>query len=515
LGFAVQFPLLLNTAFLSDESVYTYAAYAIAKGTVPYKQIVLAHPPVGFAILAPLMLFASGNLLVVRVIGLLMLLLLAAMSYRFYNCLPRSSSSRSTPLIALALFSLYPIPFATSTPIQFLLFDIFLVGGMIVFIRGMRTARLSWFLAAGFVFGLALMDWYPALFAGISMLGFLWFFGVRNFKRPLATLLRSTGALVLGGLGSISVILGAVVISGGLSNFLLQTVALQSNIRYEISLNVRVDHVLAGVEGLLPLTILALAGVAETIFLTRKTIDRLSFLPLWFFSTNFFLISIIPRVVFSHYFDYLVPFMAYLGAIPIQKLRGAFSARRRVAAPIPRRDFLHGFLGLSMLVIIFGASSYTLVHDQPFQSNAYNTAEQSIGKYVSSITLPNESIWTSEAGIGFFASRLIQAPNSSRWPFQGTYNDIFNTSFVDLDGTLQHGYGAVSTAQFAEAWKTHQTRVLIFIFGVGPVPYPDTLLWFGFPGDLGVASWVGQNYSHRRDFTFPRINYTYAVWTRP
>jgi hypothetical protein len=356
------------------------------------------------------------------------------------------------------------------------------------------------------------MDWYPALFAAISILGFLWFYGVRNFKQSFAFLLKSTAALVLGGLVSTSIILGAVASSGGLNNFLLQTVALQSNIRYGISLSSRIDHVLSAVEGLLPLTILALAGMAETIFLARKPIDRLSILPLWFFSTNFFLISIIPRVVFSHYFDYLTPFMAYLGSIPVQKLQSAFSTPRRIAAPIPTRDFFHAFLGLSMIVIILIAPPYTFVRNQPFQSNSYNLAEQSVGRYVSSITLPNQSIWTSEAGIGYFASRLIQAPNSSRWPFQGTYNDIFNASFVDLDGILQHGYGAVSTTQFVEAWQTHQTRVLVFIFGTGPVPYPDTLLWFGFPGDPGVASWVVQNYHHQLDFAFPNINYTYAVW---
>src|SRR5690348_11855660 len=76
LGFTVQFPFVLNNAFLSDESVYTYAAYAISKGLIPYKEIVLAHPPIGFAVLAPLVSFASGNLLAVRTIGLLLLLIL-------------------------------------------------------------------------------------------------------------------------------------------------------------------------------------------------------------------------------------------------------------------------------------------------------------------------------------------------------------------------------------------------------------------------------------------------------
>lgn len=512
LGFVVQFPFVLNNAFLSDESVYTYAAYAISKGLIPYKEIVLAHPPVGFAVLAPLVSFAGGNLLALRTIGLLMLIILAAVSYRFYSELPGSNSSRSSRLISVALFSLDPIPFALSTPIQFLLFDILIVGGMIAFARGLRTARVRYFFAVGFTLGLALMDWYPALFAGLSLLGFLWFCGVRAFKRPYRFLLRSTASLILGGTISTSLVLGVITISGGLNNFLLQTVALQSSIRYEISLSSRIDHILSAVEGLLALTVLAIAGIAETI-LSRKTINRLNLLPLWFFCTNFLLISIIPRVVFSHYFDYLTPFMAYLGAVPIQKLVSAFSSRKRAVNPLPTRDFLHAFLGLSMIVLILIAPPYAFVHDQPFQSNTYNLAEQSVGRYVSSIAPPNASIWTSEAGIAYFASRLIEPPNSSRWPFQGTYNDIFNASFVDLDGKLQHGYGAVSTAQFVEAWQVHQTRVLVFIFGVGPVPYPDTLLWFGFPGDPGVASWVIQNYQHQLDFTFPGINYTYAVWT--
>ena len=69
-GFLIRFPGMLSNGFLSDESIYAYAAYAIGRGVTPYSQIMLAHPPIGYLVLIPSALLAQGNLLVLRTFNL-------------------------------------------------------------------------------------------------------------------------------------------------------------------------------------------------------------------------------------------------------------------------------------------------------------------------------------------------------------------------------------------------------------------------------------------------------------
>ncbi len=76
------------------------------------------------------------------------------------------------------------------------------------------------------------------------------------------------------------------------------------------------------------------------------------------------------------------------------------------------------------------------------------------------------------------------------------------------------GLAPVSPSQFMSSWRTHITKVLVFTLGKGPVPYPDELLWFGFPGTDGVAYWVTQDYRLVISFGFQQVDYQYLVWLR-
>ena len=174
-------------------------------------------------------------------------------------------------------------------------------------------------------------------------------------------------------------------------------------------------------------------------------------------------------------------------------------------------DYFHGAMVIGLVV----SAVVIFPYQSGFLSNSpYTLANQAIGHYVASITLEGNAIWTSEGSIAFFASRLIQPPNSTQWPFQAAYNDIFNTTYVDADGVTHEGLGAVSPSEFVEAWQSHNTTVLVFILGTGPVPYPDDFLWYGFPGTEGVSRWVNSNYQLVSAPTFPNVGYQYFIWLR-
>src|SRR3990170_4368413 len=49
MAFVVRVSFLFSTAFLSDEAIYVYAAYAIQSGVRPFSEIALVHPPLMYA----------------------------------------------------------------------------------------------------------------------------------------------------------------------------------------------------------------------------------------------------------------------------------------------------------------------------------------------------------------------------------------------------------------------------------------------------------------------------------
>src|SRR3989337_2228388 len=52
--------------FASDESLYSYASYAISQGVVPYREIQLAHPPFMYLINALFIQLFGPNLIYLR-----------------------------------------------------------------------------------------------------------------------------------------------------------------------------------------------------------------------------------------------------------------------------------------------------------------------------------------------------------------------------------------------------------------------------------------------------------------
>ena len=139
-----------------------------------------------------------------------------------------------------------------------------------------------------------------------------------------------------------------------------------------------------------------------------------------------------------------------------------------------------------------------------------------IGQYVSQITAPNEKIWTSEGAIAFHAQRLISPANSSDWPIQCAFSDIFAYDFGTYMGASMkdYRYGVVSPKQFIESWESNKIKVIIFIRGTSWVPYPDELLWSGFQNFTGVSAYMQEKYMLNQTFASADGSHAYEVWLR-
>jgi hypothetical protein len=492
--------------------VYYYAAYAIGKGVIPYTQIMLPHPPIGYLFLIPAVLLAQGSLLILRTFNLCTFLLDAALSYWLFRILRQRSAASIHPMLAFALFTLYPLPFTTTTPLEFTVFEIPILLGTIFFVNGLTTESASRLAFSGILLGIATMTWFPAIFYAVSLICFLAFYRLRpSTSRRFSLFTKQATAILAGGIVAIALVLGLIVAWGGLSNFAVQSVGVQTTLRAGFTLSERLHHIVLAILQLLPVFILASVGICEVSRRVKSGADPLIILPAWVVLVNLFLMFAVPKVVLNHYVAYLMPFLVFMAASPVERFAHViYGMPKRLAKPIPW-DMFQSALAIGLIasgVIIFP-------YQTGFLGNSpYTVANQTVGQYVANITLPGNAIWTSEGSVAYFASRLIQPPNSTQWPFQAEYNDVFNTTYVDSDGITQRGLGAVSPAQFMSAWQSHNTKVLIFILGSGPVPYPDELLWSGFSGTAGVMQWVGLNYNLVRTLTFPNVSYQYFVWVK-
>src|SRR6266581_588700 len=507
-SFLSHFATVSSSGFLSDESVYSYAAYAIGRGVVPYAQIMLAHPPIGYLSLILPVILAQGNVVFIRIYNLGSYLLIAVISFWFYRALREGSSGSFGSLVSLALFSLYPTSFAMTTPIEFTVFDIPILLASVFFVTGITRSSNRRLLVSGLFVGIAFMIWYPAAFFAISLLGFLvvYHFG-KNRNQPHLFSLRQLLSFAVGAGSVVALVLMLILSWGALPNFLTQTVTFES-LRAGFTIGERLRHIGLAVSQFLPMFVLATVGGIELVRRVKDEADPLVLLPMWVVLVNLGLLFTIPKIVLNHYVAYLTPFIAFIAAGPIEKLVQVLSSRRSAFRRAPYH-YVQGALAISMITIVILSYPFG---PAIFQTSPYTVSNQAVGPYLTSLSLPNETIWTSEGGIAYFASRLIQAPDSSTWPFQAAYNDIFSASYVDSDGIVHSGLGVVSPADFVNAWQSHGTKVLVFILGDGPVPYPDDFLWNGFPGTGGVATWVGQNYQEVKVFTFPNVSYQYFVW---
>ncbi len=498
---ASHLPFLMSGPFFSDEAIYTYAGYAILRGTVPYAGITLPQPPLGYLLLAGEVGITNASLLLVREINFLIYLVGVIFVFRV---LERISGRPITSFAGTLIFILFPpmLSYSFSAPLEFTYF-VTLVFAALYF--GLSDRRLCLF-GSGIFSGLAIMVWYPGLLVLFALLGYLM---TSRFVEnvPWSKVLKKVGfvlsgltVVLLGTLGVIALYWKAY------PQFLSQSLGLQTSVRAGFSIAEKSYFITAYLQVFSPLVFLgSIGGLLAVLNAAYKRHLEELFLVFWFVII-FTLLVIVPKVLFPHYFWFLTPVLAYLAARPVVELTSALRRRLSIVKLIALL-----LLPVAVSVLVYsGASNYST---GPFSNSSFTADEQYVGHYVASITTVNQLIWTSEPSIAFYANRLIIPPNSTLWKLQGFFDDVFNTTFTDTAGFQHQGSNLVSPIQFEQSWDT-KVRVLIFIRGSGPIPYPDAVLWNGTSAMPGVSGWVASHYSRVALLTFGGNPYAYEVWER-
>jgi len=268
---------------------------------------------------------------------------------------------------------------------------------------------------------------------------------------------------------------------------------------------------------MLPLLITGVLGALHLGRDGKKYGTSLLLLPLFIVGVFYSTIPYIFRNTFLHYFYHVNPYLVLLSVMGFLQIKSALRKNNTFKLKINRNlALLALFLGLLLLTSTQSFNYMLNMVVLYFRRTAYNDLHLYLGNYIANATNPDDKIWTSEGAIAFFAQRLIQAPNSSDWPFQACFSNFFGYSFGEYRGDEMKDYkeGFVTINQFIEAWEKEKVKVLVFILETGWIPYPDELLWNGFRGQEGVATYVQEKYEMRLMVTVPQVSYTYYVWVR-
>ncbi len=516
--FIFRLMFLNYPSFQSDESVYSYASLALTKGLVPYREIALYQPPLQYLLMASISKMSGPGLVALRLMGIIIqeacivLVYLAARNY-----FQRFPTDRCN-LLALAssvVFGCYSTLLFYLFPLNESLFTLLTLGAFTLFLRA-NGRRDSLFICGVFL-GLSVLTKYYGVFfsIGFSILALLNRKGSKSFGFIKANL-TDLSCMIIGGVAvCIPFLLILTFVWKALPNFLTQTVYWYAFGKYSPP----PEHnfmILRWVADSYTMLIWAgLIGVFALFYWYQRTRELLILAPPVILAVSFlFFISEISSSKWT-FFHYFWPLLPYLSIITVSSF--LFLGKLADSRGGPK----NAGIVLIIIAIIFmaGYSNFqylsSLLPEYYSSPNTVNALERHIGLAVKNLTHDGDAIWTSEGAIGFFADRIIVAPNSSSWPVRACYSEIFSYHYMEYKGDQSHyPNGCVTVKDFLQAWESQKTKVLVFIKGQGYIPYPDELLWNGFRGQIGVKSYVETNYRLYTRARARAYSYIYEVWVR-
>lgn len=505
-----------NIPFVSDESVYVYASYAIMRGTIPYREIYLPHPPLIFYIYAFLIKLLGPNIYCLRLCvsaiylstGFLIYLLAKAILKEWNKCCKLG-------LICMCLYLFYPAQIPNFlTCIVEPIFTLFTLASVIFYILYAYSRRNVLLVFTGILLGLSLITKLTAILFIASI--FAYHIAVHWRSKRLLDLV-----FIILGL-AIPITLTLIWIVGwchALRHFYLD-MYYWPMVRIPPLLAEKFFNLTWYAESFLPLLLTGALGAIFSVWKVKSEGNSLLLLPSWLYgSISIPLIFLTPS--YFHYFLCLTPYLVFLSVTFFNEF---YSILKETTSKLNQKI---NFVSLSTLCFIiflislltFNLSLQYIPSFEIFSENPTNTVERLSGEYIASITEPRDKIWTSEGAIAFFARRLIVAPNSTDWPLQAFFSDALAHRWWTYAGDEMKDYklGLATPKQFIEAWKEENVKVIVVIRGrVGYpwIPYPDEILWNGYCGLEGVASYVQKHYELRKVITSPKVSHVYEIWVK-
>ena len=485
--------------FSSDESLYSYASYAISKGVIPYREIQLAHPPFMYLINAVFIRLSGANLIYLRLWTIGISLANVFLVYLMVKLILRNQKeSGKLGLLSAGIYAFYPAITAVTSSLEAIL-TFFMLLSLIVYVKSYSSNRKTLLFFSGVFMGCALMTKLPAIFfiATILIYHLIYALWHKEYRRVSLEL----PIILLGIAIPLAFTLFWIVFScGAFSQFYMQIFQWQV-VRPPQLFSERLGNILWYASAFLPLIVIGALSLPYFVKKVKTRDNNLVLLPAILYATNIVGFLALSRFILFHYFIFLSPFLVFLDALFLNQLSHIIKKKPKIST---KRSFSLVFLLISVIILATTIVPFFTARIGPdlvipFVDNPYTKTEYYVGNYVAAITNQTDKIWTSEGGIAFFAQRSIATPNSSDWPVQAFFDDMF---------------GVLSPSQFVQTWENEETKVVIFILGKGWIPYPDGYLWYGASNSTGVAGYIQEKYELKKFLTASGTPYTYEIWVR-
>lgn len=317
----------LTEPFMRDEGLYATVAQWMIDGAVPYQDAFDNKPPLIFGWYAASFLLFGEHVWAPRLLVALLLSITTALVY----IQGRLIFSHSGGLIAALAFAL-SIGIAdlqtNANTEYFLLLP--MVGALVAFTMGRRSGRLSWFLLAGVLSGLAVMTKQVAIFNFLALAAVPLIVGVRDtgvHALSSGRVIRSLAAMSVGFVVAVAAVAAPFIVVGAFPEFFDGVVVYPLAYSGGLSNVDKIGHALWSPVFLLtragPWVVLATFGV---IFVVRRcwTTDRAALL-LWFAACGLGVAA--TGRFYDHYYVQLLPALALLIPAGVYFLKGEWGHR--------------------------------------------------------------------------------------------------------------------------------------------------------------------------------------------
>ncbi len=513
----LQTLLLPLRPFQSDESTYVYAAYALTRGLIPYREVFMAHPPLMYYAYSFFMQFAGPNFVIMRLFNVVVYLGTIILTFLMSKMiLVDHERSSAYALVCAAIYAFYPsfLMITSTTALLENLLTFFTLSTVITYILYRQTGRGVFIFLCGTLIGLSVMTTFRAVLLALSLVLFNVFRNVwrRNYKTSVLNIC----SILSGALVPLFAVAGLLFIQQALSQFYLQTVYIHT-VLYAQDLSRRLQNLTWYASTMLPLLVTGALGALYSIRTAKKTGVSLGVLPTIILGLVSGGLLLAFRNLSMHYFYFLSPYVAFLSVMCLLQIVSLLSADGSVKVKSDQKFALLTVFLTLLIVLGFQTASYAADLTVPyFRQTPYNELDFYIGRYIANVTSPTDKIWASEQAIGFFADRLIVAPYNSSWPFRGFFSSVLGYHFkVDKGNDMKDlEQGFISVEQLIQAWDREQVKAIVFIHGQGWVPYPDELIWNGYRNHTGAAEYIRNSYEIKLIVTSPSVPYEYHVWVK-
>lgn len=465
-GMSLRFYNLPYFHFMTaDESVYTQAVFAMTKGYWPYRDVFIAHPLLYFLIQYPFM-YISPSLLMARSVSVL--LGLGTMLLIFY--IAKNLYSENLAILATALFTFSPYAIYHNKSVLVENAALFFTTLLLYFFfKYYRSNREKYLLLSGLFAGVAFISKYTAVFVIIALMLLI---AMKDLKK-LALFVAFASAAPL-----MSIL--SLFLFGVYPYWYVQTVGLQL-VRFSFPLPLKMFELGVYFAWTLPLVIMAAPVMVHRRVGEDTTLTVLYVLP--------FLVMCLGKVLASHYFLMLTPMLCILAARGLDQYFIRPKGFRKINA--------RALVVLAIFIVHFCFSSGMFLGS--VQSKFAVRAKMEVADYIRSITREDDKIWTTEADIAFFARRLIVAPNSTMWKYQGFYEDVWGYMGTSYVGEFA-GYsgGLITVTDIRQALEREKPKVVVIVEN----KLADMLIWNGVDSptykEEGLADYILTHYHLER-----------------